>query len=165
MDFTNMINEALNSYLEPLSDSFSDRDGCFLAKEYIRSLMEKCRKEGQIVLDFYHDISGEDGELLDTVAEYRIISINTEKSAEELTDYFNNELSRIMHDLKSADSPSETVNIRAARINKLLEIGTPAIIVNNEKRLLINSLIADDTELIRVIARDIQTEEKGGINA
>ena len=165
MDFINMINEALNSYLEPLSDSFSGKDGSFLAKEYIRTLMENCRKEGQIALDFYHDISDEDGELLDTVAEYRIISLCTEKSVEELTDYFNNEFSRIMHDLKSADSSSETVNIRAARINKLLEIGTPAIIVNNEKRLLINSLIADDTELIRVIARDIQTEEKGGNNA
>ena len=119
----------------------------FNASEYIRTLIDNCKKDGQMILDFYHDVWDEDGEFAGGYVDYSVFRFAIEDGdldlfAKYLEIHYNG-LVELASDNELVGAGETVPYVYVARLNKLLNLDSPKIIINNEKRYLLHHIIAN----------------------
>ena len=152
-----MSNNAIQSFHNREKQQFTGENKQFDAQKYIRELLENYEAEGQLILDFIHDVSDENGDWLEQITDYRMFELfeNTdidvlEKNLNELFKTFM----EIAGSFEAGDLPENAgrITIFVSRLSKLIRLGTPAIIINSEKKHLIHSIISV-TGMLKMIGK------------
>lgn len=150
-------NNAITSFRSIEGRIFENAEGDFDAEGYITALMENLRNDGQLILDFYHDDLDENGELAGGHLDYGVFRLSEE--AEDIDNLTALYISVYRSMMKSIMSPTikfnnldtaSPITVYMARIKKLLELEAPKIIINEEKRFLINHHIVDYKKIERI---------------
>lgn len=147
MENTIINNNAINSFRKIEDMYFNNLGKEFNASEYIRTLIDNCRKDGQMVLDFYHDVCDEDGEFAGGYVDYSVFTFAIEDGdldllAKYLEIHYNG-LVELASDNELVGAGDTVPFVYVARLNKLLNLDSPEMIINNEKRYLLHHIIAN----------------------
>ncbi len=147
MENTIINNNAINSFRKIEDMYFNNLGKEFNASEYISTLIDNCRKDGQMILDFYHDVWDEDGEFAGGYVDYSVFRFaiedgNLDLLAKYLEIHYNG-LVELASDNELVGVGDTVPFVYVARLNKLLNLDSPEMIINNEKRYLLHHIIAN----------------------
>ncbi len=163
----NVNREAVASFRGREGRAFTDAQGDFDAAEYIRAVMEDLARDGQLVLDFYHDDFDEDGQHAGGHVEYGVFRLRDEHKdrvehlIEALRFVYEEDMLTIAEDgdlVLRYLSRSRLSNVYMGRIHQLLQMGAPKVILNHEKRMLVNHLIEEGAKA-ELISRETALED------
>ncbi|MBQ1342424.1 MAG: hypothetical protein IIY33_08080 [Erysipelotrichaceae bacterium] len=147
MENTIINNNAIISFRKIEEEFLNNIGKEFNTSKYIRTLIDNCRKDGQMVLDFYHDVCDEDGEFAGGYVDYSVFRFAIEDGdlnplAKYLEIHYNG-LVELASDNELVGAGETVPYVYVARLNKLLNLDSPKIIINNEKRYLLHHIIAN----------------------
>ena len=147
MENTIINNNAIISFRKIEEEFLNNIGKEFNASKYIRTLIDNCRKDGQMVLDFYHDVCDEDGEFAGGYVDYSVFTFAIEDGdldllAKYLEIHYNG-LVDLASDNELVGAGDTVPFVYVARLNKLLNLDSPEMIINNEKRYLLHHIIAN----------------------
>ena len=147
MENTIINNNAINSFRKIEDMYFNNLGKEFNASEYISTLIDNCRKDGRMILDFYHDVWDEDGVFAGGYVDYSVFRFAIEDGdlnllAKYLEIHYNG-LVEIASDNELVGAGETVPYVYVARLNKLLNLSSPKIIIKNEKRYLLHHIIAN----------------------